>query len=114
MTSSGWREVLVDLDPTENKLRFVLSPMATPASSVYTAGHMKEEGAWLEVCPQGLVCAQEIGERVTKHGSAALIADYGSNTGYTNSLRVSTYHPYLIYSLGANKHATLLQTLLRA
>lgn len=89
MTSSGWREVLVDLDPAQNKsLRFVLSPSSTPASSVYTAGHTGGKGAWLEVCPQGLVCAQEIARRVTTHGGAALIADYGGTTGYANTFRV--------------------------
>ena len=91
MTSSGWREVLVDVDhtPPEGKtLRYVLAPSVTPASAVYTPGHKGAEGAWLEVCPQGLVMAQEIAERVVGGGGAALIADYG-NTGSKNSLRVS-------------------------
>lgn len=91
MTSFGWREVLVDIDstPQDGKaLRFVLSPSATPASTVYTAGRVGAEGAWLEVCPQGLVLAQEIAERMVGGGGATLIADYGGN-GSTNSLRVS-------------------------
>ena len=113
MTSSGWREVLVDLDPAQSKsLRFVLSPSATPASSVYTAGYTGGEGAWLEVCPQGLVCVQEIAGRVVKHGGAALIADYGGTTGHTNTLRVSqgaTGHQYLKGKSGTTGHTNTLR-----
>ena len=96
MTSSGWREVLVDIDPTQSShraLRFVLSPSATPASSLYTAGCVGQEGAWLEVCPQGLVHAQEIGDRVARNGGAALIADYGGTGASKNTLRVSQAPP---------------------
>lgn len=93
MTSSGWREALVDIDSTQSNhkaLRFVLSPSPTPASSLYTAGRVgEEEGAWLEVCPQGLVHAQEIGDRVARSGGAALIADYGGTGDSKDTLRVS-------------------------
>ena len=85
----------MDIDPThtqEPALRFVLSPSPTPASSTYTPAVLsEEEGAWLEVCPQGLVLAQEIAERVVTVGGAALIADYGSGGetgGKRNTLRV--------------------------
>ena len=84
--------MLVDIDPTpqaDKALRFVLSPSPTPASTVYASGHVGAEGAWLEVCPQGLVLAQEIAERMVGAGGAALIADYGG-MGSENSLRVST------------------------
>ena len=81
----------MDIDPAsqDNKaLRFVLSPSATPASAVYATGQAGTDGAWLEVCPQGLVLAQEIAQRVVKGGGAALIGDYGDR-GSKNSLRVS-------------------------
>lgn len=92
MTSSGWREVLVDVD-AEEKLRFVLSPSPTPASSAYAAQHTGEgEGAWLEVCPQALVCVEEVGRRVVRYGGAALLADYGTNTPINNSLRAFSKH----------------------
>lgn len=74
-------------------LRFVLSPSSTPASVTYASGHPSRGpvggGEWLEVCPQGLVLAQEIGERVVVGGGAALVADYGSKGGTGNTLRVS-------------------------
>lgn len=91
MTSFGWREVLVDIDPAPKDgkaLRFVLSPSVSPASAVYATGQAGTEGAWLEVCPQGLVLAQEIAERMVGGGGAALIGDYGDR-GSKNSLRVS-------------------------
>ncbi len=90
MTSSGWREVLVDVDPSDEgrSLRFVLSPSPTPASAAYTSSSGAGEGEWLEVCPQALVCAQELGERVVSDGGAALIADYGRKQK-KNTLRVS-------------------------
>ena len=79
----------MDVDANE-KLCFVLSPSPTPASSAYAAQHKgEEEGAWLEVCPQALVCVEEVGRRVIRHGGAALLADYGTNTPFNNSLRVS-------------------------
>lgn len=80
----------IDPAPSEGKaLRFVLAPSVTPASAVYTPRHKGAEGAWLEVCPQGLVLAQEIAKQVVGGGEAALIADYGDRGGSKNSLRVS-------------------------
>ena len=86
----------MDINPThsEPSLRFVLSPSPTPASALYTHHHHQpgEEGAWLEVCPQGTMLTQELAERVQKAGGgAALIADYGSgglSGGRENTLRV--------------------------
>ena len=86
----------MDINPAHTEqpaLRFVLSPSPTPASAAYTSHERPgREGAWLEVCPQGLVLAQELAERVVRGGGgAALIADYGTGGvagGRTNTLRV--------------------------
>lgn len=95
----------MDIDHTHQQhpgLRFVLSPSSMPASVVYTSTHQaKREGAWLEVCPQGLVLAQEIAERVVRMGGAALIADYGCGGdagGTRNTLRVrnNRNHPFIL------------------
>lgn len=84
--------MLIDIDPSADKrLRFVLAPSTTPASAGYTTGREGAEGAWLEVCPQGLVLAQEIAERVVRGGGAALVADYGNRGGNKDTLRVSRY-----------------------
>ena len=66
----------MDIDPTHTRqpaLRFVLSPSPTPASVAYTpTSQMGKEGAWLEVCPEGLVLAQEMAERVTRVGGGSI------------------------------------------
>eukprot|EP00898_Chlorokybus_atmophyticus_P002297 jgi/Chlat1/3068/Chrsp21S00239 len=88
-------------------LRYVLSPGPTPASTAYvqhrlsfnpaatattattsTTSHVAEApcspaGAQqckeLEVCPQGMAVAQEMARRVSEHGGAALVVDYGKD-----------------------------------
>ena len=96
MTASGWREVLVDIDHTHSSntpLQFVLSPSETAACALYSslnATHRHaQEGEWLEVCPQALLYAEQLAERVVSEGGAALIADYGGVDRNKNSLRVS-------------------------
>lgn len=82
----------MDLDPSQTRaLRFVLAPSDTPPSAAYAPRGTGTVGVgeWLEVCPQGLVCAQEMGRRVVERGGAALIADYGGVAGTKNTLRVS-------------------------
>ncbi|XP_058879491.1 protein arginine methyltransferase NDUFAF7, mitochondrial-like isoform X2 [Acipenser ruthenus] len=75
-TDKGWREMLIDIDPqVANKLRFVLSPSATLASS--TLLQADEEREHVEVCPEGGVLVQRLTNRISEDGGAALIADYG-------------------------------------
>ena len=86
----------MDLDPSSSDgmpLRFVLSRADTAASVTYSAlldssGEEAQEGEWLEVSPQGLLCVEEMAERVVTCGGAALIADYGGVGRNENSLRV--------------------------
>ena len=91
-TSSGWREVLVDIDPAsgDKALRFVVAPGPTPASVGYASFLPLGEGQWAEVCPEGMVVAKELAARVRDHGGAALIGDYGEEEGgHKYTLRVS-------------------------
>lgn len=98
-TPSGWREVLVDIDPKNQRqrlLRFVLAPGPTPASAAYTnllPPPPLAEGEQGEVCPEGLVAMEELAMRVKESGGAALIADYGDMEIRRHTLRVSGYHP---------------------
>lgn len=91
MTTYGWREVLVDIDHSpQTALRYVLAPADTPASVTYSSlatSQRAEKGSWLEVCPQGLLCAQELAARVVQGGGAVLVTDYGGG-GAKNTLRV--------------------------
>ena len=106
-TAQGWREVLVDIDPSkvlpEKGLRFVLAPGQTPATAAYSSllpprstqednrarGGSDGDGEWCEICPEGLVLAKELASRVREDGGAALVADYGEEKITKNTLRVS-------------------------
>jgi len=105
-TSSGWREVLVDIDPEKSSqklLRFVLAPGPTPASEGYAALlPPSAEGGHGEVCPEGLVIVRELAARVRAHGGAALVADYGDVAIRRHTLRVSVHVEEIV--LGASSH----------
>ncbi|MBN3275538.1 NDUF7 methyltransferase, partial [Polyodon spathula] len=85
-TDKGWREMLIDIDPqVANKLRFVLAPSATLASS--TLVQADEERDHVEVCPEGGVLVQRLTNRISEDGGAALIADYGHAGDKTDTFR---------------------------
>lgn len=118
-TADGWRERLVDLNsrdedeegnenekdkaPTSDeklpRLRYVLSQNVTPALrtllNVDDDGNMEnddsEVGAICEVCPQGILLAQDIAQVLSKNGGSALIVDYGQE-GSTDSIRAFSRH----------------------
>ena len=111
-TSSGWREVLVDIDPdksSQKQLRFVLAPGPTPASAGYAALlPPSSEGGQGEVCPEGLVIVKELAARVREHGGAALVADYGDMEIRRHTLRVSAHVEEEIM-IGASAHSSAYQ-----
>uniref|UniRef100_A0AAY4CDA3 Protein arginine methyltransferase NDUFAF7 n=1 Tax=Denticeps clupeoides TaxID=299321 RepID=A0AAY4CDA3_9TELE len=85
-TEKGWREVMVDVHPeTEDKLRFVLLPSATLASS--TLLQTDEKRRHVEVCPEGGVLIQQLACRIVEDGGAALIMDYGHDGVKTDTFR---------------------------
>ncbi|XP_045183617.2 protein arginine methyltransferase NDUFAF7, mitochondrial-like [Mercenaria mercenaria] len=79
-TDKGWREVLVDTDPTaDDNLRFVLSPTETAASRIYLKVEPGDNREHIEVCPSAGVTVQYLADRINSQGGCALIADYGHN-----------------------------------
>ena len=82
-TGEGWRERMVGLDEDGETFRLGLAPGGTagevliPETVRRTAG----KGEIAEVCPAGLSIACAIGERIARHGGAALIVDYGHAVG---------------------------------
>ena len=60
-------------------------------------------GARLEVCPQALALAEELTDRVRRHGGAALLIDYGygsagdgrGEVAHTDTLRGIKEHEFL-------------------
>ncbi len=82
----------MDIDPSsEGRLRFVLAPGPTVASTAYASLlPPMHECEWCEVCPEGLVTVKEMAQRIREvGGGAALIADYGEDGVKKNTLRVS-------------------------
>lgn len=85
-TPRGWREVLVDIDPQrDGRLRFVLSPSATLASS--TLVQRDERREHVEVSAEAGALLQNISRRISESGGAALIADYGHDGTKTDTFR---------------------------
>ncbi|XP_022429785.1 protein arginine methyltransferase NDUFAF7, mitochondrial isoform X2 [Delphinapterus leucas] len=84
-TPHGWREVLIDIDPqVSDKLRFVLAPCATPAEAFIQCDETRDH---VEVCPDAGVIIQELSQRISVTGGAALIADYGHDGTKTDTFR---------------------------
>ncbi|XP_066577537.1 protein arginine methyltransferase NDUFAF7, mitochondrial isoform X2 [Amia ocellicauda] len=85
-TEQGWREIMVDIDPqVDEKLRFVLAPTPTLASS--TLLQVDEQRAHVEVCPEAGVLIQRLTDRIARDGGASLIADYGHDGTKTDTFR---------------------------
>ena len=86
-TAEGWREVLIDIDPTApegTKLRYVISRNATPACVLMEQGGILDimtgrEKVELSTLAGSIV--KEISQRVVEHGGVGLIADYGHTGG---------------------------------
>jgi NADH dehydrogenase [ubiquinone] 1 alpha subcomplex assembly factor 7 len=76
--AGGWREVLVGLSADGAQLTFVLGE-ALPAGLAPTPAALRDaaDGAVAEVCAAGQAIMQELARRVTAHGLAALVIDYG-------------------------------------
>ncbi|XP_043913423.1 protein arginine methyltransferase NDUFAF7, mitochondrial [Protopterus annectens] len=75
-TEQGWREILVDVNPQlSNELRFVLAPFATLSSE--TLIKTGEERMHVEVSPDAGLIIETVTDRISSHGGALLVADYG-------------------------------------
>jgi len=85
----GWREVLIDLDRDNSKLRFVLSRDRTPACLYRQDSETRNE---LEVSPQSLVTTQEMAARIHQDGGIGLIIDYGHEGEKTDTFRAFKNH----------------------
>ncbi|XP_034017971.1 protein arginine methyltransferase NDUFAF7, mitochondrial [Thalassophryne amazonica] len=85
-TETGWREVMVDIDPDRpDQFRFVMAPSPTLASSTFIqADEMRDH---VEVCAEGGVIIQQLARRITEEGGAALIIDYGHDGTKTDTFR---------------------------
>ncbi|XP_060042893.1 protein arginine methyltransferase NDUFAF7, mitochondrial isoform X2 [Erinaceus europaeus] len=84
-TPQGWREVLIDIDPqASDRLRFVLAPGATAAEAFIQPDEARDH---VELSPDAGVVIQELAQRISLKGGAALIADYGHDGTKTDTFR---------------------------
>lgn len=82
-SKNEWREVLVDVTPSGDGLRFIQARHPTPASQYFTSS--KDQGVLssvvgdhYEVCPEALLQSAAIVDRLEKLGGGCmLIIDYG-------------------------------------
>jgi NADH dehydrogenase [ubiquinone] 1 alpha subcomplex assembly factor 7 len=97
-----WLERLVDLDHSggEDYLKFSLSPAPTILSQLFTSQKDPNrpdpvEGEIMEVSPQTLSIAQNIGTWIDRNEGSALIIDYGYNYASGFSLRAIKNHQFM-------------------
>ena len=81
-----WREILIDLDEQNNKLRFVQANFKTPALHAVNFDNNCSKDA-VEISPKTGVIIQHISDCIDKYGGGALIADYGENAVSEDSFR---------------------------
>lgn len=93
-TKDGWRERLVDIDFSsegQHWFRYTLAPAPSFASTAFLKDIKTTQfkvGDTIEVSPEAMATAQAIGNRLDRHGGAAVVIDYGENGAPAFSLRV--------------------------
>ncbi|KAL3144498.1 hypothetical protein ABBQ32_004236 [Trebouxia sp. C0010 RCD-2024] len=102
-TERGWCERLVDIASDDSPLHFrlVLAPGPTPASELLVDRRLdalpfdqKAVMKGLEVSPQAMATAGQLGRRVSASAGAALLIDYGRNRPYPASLQAIRQHKF--------------------
>ncbi len=78
-TNDGWRERMVGLAEDGEKFILGLAPGETGGEVLIpeTVRQSAVQGEIAETCPAGLSIARTLGERIVRHGGAALVVDYG-------------------------------------
>ncbi len=73
-TGAGWSERLVGV--TDQVLTFGLGPPG-PVTALQHRLEDTREGDLVEICPQGTAILSDVTDRISTHGGAALLVDYG-------------------------------------
>jgi SAM-dependent MidA family methyltransferase len=88
-----WQERVIGLDDASARLIWGLGPPSSAFALATKRPAPAREGMVVEVCPAGMALASSIGERVARHGGAALIIDYGHDgSGTGDSLQSVRRH----------------------
>jgi NADH dehydrogenase [ubiquinone] 1 alpha subcomplex assembly factor 7 len=90
--NGNWRERMVGWS-AEAGFHFTLSPAVSPLSLLVPAGLKPDQGAVFELSPAVFGVVTEIGQRIARHGGAALLIDYGrAASGLGESLQAVRRH----------------------
>ncbi|XP_032673385.1 protein arginine methyltransferase NDUFAF7 homolog, mitochondrial [Odontomachus brunneus] len=91
-TDKGWREILVDIvqETSEERFRYVLSQIATPACKVYLSPNEKRDH--VEVSPQSFVITDYMSQFLWECGGFALVIDYGHEREKSDTFRAFRQH----------------------
>ncbi len=74
---ASWRERMVDLNEAKDGLGFHLNDQPAKTHLIPDALKQAPDGSWAEISPAGLRVMYTLADRLTRHGGAALIIDYG-------------------------------------
>ena len=95
-----WREVLVDVDESGDKLRNVISRNATPSCVLLDQDNVRDlvkTRRSVEMSPAAWNYVKLISERIVEEGGAALIADYGhEGVDDVDTLRAFRHHKQVL------------------
>ena len=94
----GWSEVLVDADYSTDSpyhFRFVLSPAATPASTVFLGEQAGEQDEMVEVQAASASIVEDITQRIGQQTGAALFIDYASPQPSRPTLQAVQNHQHV-------------------
>ena len=83
--NNDWREILVNLSSSKDKLEFVTSPGISPLAKSFIPSNYPSEQC--EICPDGAVMMSHISENIATNGGCALIIDYGTDISDRHSIR---------------------------
>lgn len=95
VNTKTWRERVVIAGDKPGELKLGLSPVPTPALGLLQLiPPVEEHRKVVEICPEGLILAQRLGERIKNTNGAALIVDYGGREDKTggDSVRAISKH----------------------
>jgi NADH dehydrogenase [ubiquinone] 1 alpha subcomplex assembly factor 7 len=91
-TAEGWRERVVVEPKIDAPLRCMLAPAGPQIGLLSHQRRDAPVGTLVEISPQAIAIADEIGRRLAQQGGAAILVDYGYGAGQGWSLQAVRGH----------------------
>lgn len=112
-TDAGWREQLVDIDEEDGHVahfQVFTTGEETSGSKAINEKFRRDSlqkpelGVKLEVCPAGNIIMADLAERVSKHGGAGFVVDYGQDASFGDSIQAVRNHMYVDPYVNPGEH----------